>query len=39
MSNPMRLTRDERAGLRCEFPLDGALEDAAVTASITSITK
>ncbi|PNW70307.1 hypothetical protein CHLRE_17g714400v5 [Chlamydomonas reinhardtii] len=39
VSNPMRLTRDERAGLRCEFPLDGALEDAAVTASITSITK
>eukprot|EP00198_Chlamydomonas_reinhardtii_P011115 XP_001700452.1 predicted protein [Chlamydomonas reinhardtii] len=35
VSNPMRLTRDERAGLRCEFPLDGALEDAALLFGAT----
>ncbi|KAG2437990.1 hypothetical protein HXX76_005604 [Chlamydomonas incerta] len=39
VSNPMRLTPDERAGLRCEFPLDGALEESAVSASSTSIFK
>ncbi|KAG2450611.1 hypothetical protein HYH02_004451 [Chlamydomonas schloesseri] len=28
VTNPMRLTADERVGLRCEFPLDGALEES-----------